>query len=187
MILWINLVTNGLPALGLGIDPPDPTQMQEPPRKKTAGLLGAREYLGIAAVGLWMGACGMLCYVWRWDGPELLQQKHGRAIAFSLLALSPLFHAFNCRSATASILSLKPLVSKPLVVAVLLSAAIHLVAVLVPKLWVVFQTFPMTEKQWLVMLLLAASIIPVVEVLKLFQRAGWIGRGLGPMSRRAGT
>ena len=43
MILWINLVTNGLPALALGVDPPDPTQMREPPRTRTSGLLcGAR-------------------------------------------------------------------------------------------------------------------------------------------------
>ena len=63
MILWINLVTNGLPALALGIDPPDPTQMTEPPRKANTGLLLAREYLGIAAVGVWMGGAGLLCYL----------------------------------------------------------------------------------------------------------------------------
>ena len=48
MILWINLVTNGLPALALGVDPPDPTQMREPPRKRTAGSSDARDWLGIA-------------------------------------------------------------------------------------------------------------------------------------------
>ncbi|MDF2697271.1 MAG: Cation-transporting ATPase, family, partial [Labilithrix sp.] len=66
MILWINLVTNGLPALALGIDPPDPTQMTEPPRKATSGLLGAREYLGIATVGVLMGGLAILCYLWPW-------------------------------------------------------------------------------------------------------------------------
>jgi Ca2+-transporting ATPase len=66
MILWINLVTNGLPALALGIDPPDPTQMLEPPRKPSQGLLGEREYLGIAAVGLWMGGAALVCYLLPW-------------------------------------------------------------------------------------------------------------------------
>ena len=46
MILWINLVTNGLPALALGVDPPDPTQMREPPRKRTGGLLGGARLAG---------------------------------------------------------------------------------------------------------------------------------------------
>ena len=55
MILWINLVTNGLPALALGVDPPDPTQMMEPPRKAKSGLMTARDYWGIVAVGVWMG------------------------------------------------------------------------------------------------------------------------------------
>ena len=184
MILWINLVTNGLPALALGIDPPDPTQMMEPPRKPSAGLLGAREYLGILVVGLLMGGAGMACYLWPWS-EDALVSKHARAIAFSLLALSPLFHAFNCRSATASIGVLKPLVSKPLVLAVVLSAAIHLVAVLVPGLRPVFQTFAMTGYQWLVMLVLSFAIIPAIELLKVLQRSGLVGAGLGPMSRRA--
>jgi P-type Ca2+ transporter type 2C len=183
MILWINLVTNGLPALALGVDPPDPTQMMEPPRKPSAELLGAREYLGMLAVGVWMGACAMACYLW----PIVPTHTpiYGRAIAFSVLALSPLFHAFNCRSATASIVRLRPILSAPLVAAVVLSAAIHLVAVLVPQLRPVFQTYTMGVSEWVVLILLAASIVPTIEVLKLLQRLRIVGAELGPMSRRA--
>ena len=187
MILWINLVTNGLPALALGIDPPDPTQMTEPPRKANTGLLLAREYLGIAAVGVWMGGAGLLCYLWPWGqigGPTLFEE---RSVAFSLLALSPLFHAFNCRSPTASMFALKPFISKPLVLAVFLSGAIHLVSVLFPSLRPVFRTFALTPREWVIMLLLSASIIPVIELLKLLQSAGLVGKNLGPMSRRRAT
>jgi Ca2+-transporting ATPase len=183
MILWINLVTNGLPALALGVDPPDPTQMMEPPRKPSAELLGAREYLGMLAVGVWMGGCAMVAYLWPW--PEEDAPLHARAIAFSLLALSPLFHAFNCRSPTASIAALRPLVSRPLVVAVVVSAAIHLVAILVPQLRTVFVTYAMTGFEWTLLLALSASIIPAIEVLKFLQRRGIVGVGLGPLSRRA--
>ncbi len=182
MILWINLVTNGLPALALGVDPPDPTQMMEPPRKATAELLGAREYLGMLVVGLWMGGCAMACYMWPWDQVHISQ--HARAIAFSLLALSPLFHAFNCRSATASIFALRPFVSIPLVAAVVASAAIHLVAVLVPSLRAVFATYALTSYEWFVLLGLSASIVPAIEILKLLQRRGIVAADLGPMSRR---
>jgi len=187
MILWINLVTNGLPALALGVDPPDPTQMQEPPRKNTSGLLGAREYLGILVVGVWMGGCAIACYLWHWQiADEEWRLHHARAIAFSLLALSPLFHAFNCRSPTASVFKLRPFVSRPLVLAFVLSGAIHLVAILIPSLRPIFRTYTMSAGQWEVMLLLSISIIPVIEALKLVQRIGLIGNELGPMSRRDG-
>ncbi|HEY3822889.1 MAG TPA: cation-transporting P-type ATPase [Polyangiaceae bacterium] len=170
MILWINLVTNGLPALALGVDPPDPTQMREPPRKRTGSLLGTRDWLGMAYVGAWMGIAAIVCYLIPLSSHDPLAVKHGRAIAFSLLALSPLLHAFNCRSSTSSILSLRPVLPMALCGAVVLSAGIHLVAVLVPSLRPVFQTFEMSGSEWTMLLLLSASIIPGVELMKLFQR-----------------
>ena len=69
------------------------------------------------------------------------------------------------------------------VIAVFLSGAIHLVAVLVPQ---ILQMFEMTPKEWLFLLVLSASIIPTVELLKLLQRLRIVGAELGPMSRRAG-
>jgi Ca2+-transporting ATPase len=189
MILWINLVTNGLPALALGIDPPDPTQMLEPPRKPSAGLLGEREYLGMAAVGVWMGGAALCCYVLPWIGraelgldPFDAGRNTARAVAFSLLALSPLFHASNCRSKSASIFSVRPFVSRPLVLAVVLSAGIHML-VFVPTLRPVFRTSWLTPSQWIFLLVMSASIVPAAEVVKWFQRRGILGQ-MGPMSRR---
>src|SRR5262249_22185916 len=133
MILWINLVTNGLPALALGIDPPDPTQMCEPPRESSRGLLGTRDVFGIVGIGIAMGGAALVCYLFPWRDEEHVAALHrGRALAFSLLALSPLFHAWNCRTKLASIFSLRPFFPLALVLAVLASATIHLVAVLVP-------------------------------------------------------
>ena len=190
MILWINLVTNGLPALALGVDPPDPTQMREPPRKRTGSLLSMRDWLGMAFVGVWMGGAAIICYLAPLNPHDPLAIKHARAIAFSLLALSPLLHAFNCRSSTASILQLRPILPMALVGAVLLSAAIHLVAVLVPTLRPVFQTYEMSASEWTLLLLLSASIIPGVELLKLVQRVASrnerVGELLGPASRHGG-
>jgi Ca2+-transporting ATPase len=166
MILWINLVTNGLPALALGVDPPDPTQMREPPRKRSGGLLATRDWIAMAWVGLWMGAAAMACYLLPLHAGDWLGPKHARAMAFSLLALSPLVHAFNCRSSRASIFAIHPFVSVPLVGAVVISAAIHLVAVLVPSLRLVFQTYPMDLREWGILLGLSASIIPAMELFK---------------------
>jgi Ca2+-transporting ATPase len=170
MILWINLVTNGLPALALGVDPPDPTQMRERPRERTGSLLLARDWISTAFVGVWMGAAAMACYLLPLHVGDALGPKHARAMAFSLLALSPLLHAFNCRSTSASIVALRPLVSIPLVAAVVVSAAIHLVAILVPSLRVVFQTYPMNVLEWGILLGLSASIIPAMEGFKLLMR-----------------
>jgi Ca2+-transporting ATPase len=170
MILWINLVTNGLPALALGIDTPDPTQMREPPRENSRGLLEARDWLGMAAVGVWMGGAAMICYAAPLRPGDPLAGEHGRAIAFSLLALSPLFHAFNCRSARASIFALRPLLPLALVGAVAVSAGIHLIAVLVPGLRPVFRTFSMDAREWTMLAVLSASIVPAIEIFKLLDR-----------------
>jgi Ca2+-transporting ATPase len=185
MILWINLVTNGLPALALGIDPPDPTQMAERPRKPEAGLLGSREWLGIASVGVIMGGAAVACYLWPWDVTAEDHPGFARAAAFTVLALSPLFHALNCRSATASFTKMRPFLPLTLAASIVISAAIHLVAVLVPGLRGVFQTYAMNTNEWLVVVALSASIIPTVELLKFLQRRGVVGSELGPMSRRA--
>jgi Ca2+-transporting ATPase len=127
----------------------------------------------------------MLCYFYPWQvALGVDKAKYGRAVAFSLLALSPLFHAFSCRSQSASILALRPLVSVPLVLAVLLSAAIHLVSVLVPSLRGLFSTYEMSGTEWLILIVLSAAIVPVIEILKWMQRANVIGRDMGPMSRR---
>ena len=169
MILWINLVTNGLPALALGIDPPDANLMTEPPRSATDGLLLRRDYLGMLYVGTVMGASAIAIYATAsTDSEEGL--AHARAMAFSLLALSPLFHSWSCRSPVMSVLSSRPLISVPLVLAVIASAAIHLVAVLVPALRPVFRTFPMTSNEWLVLLALSGLIIPAVELAKVIYR-----------------
>ena len=188
MILWINLVTNGLPALALGIDPPDPTQMRERPRERTAGLLGTRDWLGIAFVGAWMGAAAMVCYLLPLQLENAPAVEHGRAIAFSLLALSPLLHAFNCRSSTASFLSLRPVLPAALIFAMTVSAAIHLVAVLVPALRPVFRTYAMATREWALLGAMSVSIIPAVEAMKFLQRRlarrPEVERLLGPMSRR---
>ncbi|MFO0759762.1 MAG: cation-translocating P-type ATPase [Byssovorax sp.] len=184
MILWINLVTNGLPALALGVDPPDNNLMKESPRKNDEGLLVRRDYIGMAFVGAVMGLCAVALYAMavQTDEESLL---HTRAVAFSLLALSPLFHAWSCRSPIRSLFASRPLVSLPLLVAVIASAAIHLVAILVPALRPVFRTYPMSSEEWLILLGLAALIIPAVELAKVFYRAVRPAEPESPVSIRS--
>ncbi|WP_437980239.1 cation-translocating P-type ATPase [Sorangium sp. So ce117] len=168
MILWINLVTNGLPALALGIDPPDPQLMSEAPRPRDEGLLIKRDYLGILYVGAIMGLAAVALYATSDQTEDALLRT--RAVAFSLLALSPLFHAWSCRSPVISLFASKPLISLPLLLAVAASAAIHLIALLVPALRPVFRTYAMSSDEWMLLLVLSALIVPAVEIAKLVYR-----------------
>jgi P-type Ca2+ transporter type 2C len=183
MILWINLVTNGLPALALGIDPPDDNQMLDPPRKTKEGLVGKRELLGIALVGVVMGVSGVACYLTPWHTQASDRPAFERAAAFSLLALSPLFHALNCRSPTRSMMAQKPFMPRALWIALSISAGIHLVTIFAEGLRPVFLTFALDLRDWLILLALSALIIPVIEALKFLQRRGIVARDLAPLSR----
>ncbi len=171
MILWINLVTNGLPALALGVDPPTKTQMHEPPRRASEPLLRLDDVIGIAVVGVAMGAAAIACYFVGMPGDAESAPYRARALAFSLLALSPLFHAFSCRSKRESVFTISPRFSKPLLLAAALSAAIHFTAILIPSLRPIFRTFPMSATEWTFLLLMSASILPIVELMKVVRRA----------------
>ncbi len=184
MVLWINLVTNGLPALALGIDPPDSRLMQQPPRPSNESLMVFRDYLGILYVGGVMGLAAVALFLLS-DGDDS-SMLHTRALVFSVLALSPLLHALSCRSPILSIMCAKPLISVPLLVAMSISAAIHLVAVLVPALQPVFHTYSPSLREWLWVLGLAAVILPAVEFAKWLNRLRMNALGMGPPASSAG-
>jgi Ca2+-transporting ATPase len=143
--------------------------MKEAPRDAREGLMGRRDYLGILFVGGVMGAIAVALYAtsgMRGD-PSL---GYTRALAFTFLALSPLFHAWSCRSPSHSLFSSRPFISLPLLGAVLMSAAIHLVAVLVPSLQPVFRTYDAPASDWLLVVLAAAVVVPAVEIAKIVYR-----------------
>jgi Ca2+-transporting ATPase len=176
-LLWINLVTNGLPALALGIDPPDPNLMQDKPRPVSAGLVSLRDLSGILLVGALMGLSALGLYWLPELWPEIFagateeeRLAEARSMAFTLLAFSPLFHAHNCRSPSESIWTMGPFRNRWLWGAMGVSAAIHLVTVVVPPLHPIFRTHLLTEGQWLVVLGMSMLPIPVLEVLKAFGR-----------------
>lgn len=88
-ILWINLVTNGLPALALGIDPPERDQMHQPPRE-TREPFTQRDWLGILGVGVLMAACSMVLYrLPLWEGLSALEAERSKlTLVFTQLAIS---------------------------------------------------------------------------------------------------
>jgi len=173
-LLWINLVTNGLPALALGIDPPEAGQMREAPRPVTAPLVGWRDYAGILLVGVVMGSAALMLFWLPSYVPHFFQGAtreeqllEARSMAFTVLAISPLFHAFNCRSTHDSIFKVGLFSNRFLWGAVSVSAAVHLITIFVPALHPIFKTHWLDSTQWLLVLGLSFLPIPVVEVAKL--------------------
>jgi len=179
-LLWVNLVTNGLPALALGLEPAEPGQMDRPPRPVTEGVLRGRDLAVLFGIGMLMGLMALVTYALPGLAPSLFPDAahasdgvsgsagsaadEARTMAFSVLAFSPLFHAFNTRSATTSFFRLGLFTNRWLWLAVLTSAGVHCLAVLVPPLQPVFHTTSLTGAQWSVVLGLAALPIPVMEI-----------------------
>jgi P-type Ca2+ transporter type 2C len=177
-LLWVNLVTNGLPALALGLDPPEGSQMRAPPLAPDAGIVTGRDFAGILIVGTVMGMAAFSMY-WLPDAaPHIFRSAtregmlyEARSMAFTILALSPLFHAHNCRSERRSIFQVGPFGNRALWGAIAASAAIHLVALVVEPLHPIFRTHWLTADQWLVVLGLAILPVPVLEAIKAVGRA----------------
>jgi Ca2+-transporting ATPase len=93
-----------------------------------------------------------------------------RTMAFTLLALAPLVHAWSCRSPTMSVAQIRPALSSPLLVACAISAGIHLVAVLIPTLRPVFRVDELHARDWWMIAVCAVAVLPAVELAKSLDR-----------------
>ena len=168
-LLWVNLVTDGLPALALGVDPVDPKIMDRPPRKPDEPVItGARGWLiGLQGFLIAAGSLGAFLFV-------LLYEKEGielaRTSALATLACSQLFHAFNCRSMRESLFKLKIFTNPQLVGATLLSFALQLAVIYVPFLQPIFKTRALSPLDLGVMIAFSSLPLWVMEIVKALNR-----------------
>ena len=165
-ILWINLVTDSLPALALGVDPAEAGIMQRKPKLEKNLLTGAMNWR-IAYQGLMVGTLTLTAFVMGMKESVLM----GQTMAFSVLAFSQLFHAFNLRSFRHSILS-KSKFNLWLLVSAIINALMMVVVLTVPALQDIFKLANMDMTHWEIVLGLAFVPIPVVEVMKLLKLNG---------------
>jgi Ca2+-transporting ATPase len=168
-ILWINLVTDGPPALALGMDPPDERLMQQPPRPAREGVLTARMWRGIVGVGFVMAAGTLLVLDACLPGGAI--EGHGtlayaQTMAFTTLVLFQMFNVFNARSdvrsAFAGLFS-----NRWLWGATLLSLLLQTAVVYVPALQRAFGTVPLSLTDWGKCVIAASSVLWVREAAKL--------------------
>ena len=172
-ILWINLVTDGPPALALGLDPADPAVMDRPPRPQGSGVITRRMWAGIAFVGLVMAAGTLFVLDYALPGgfiPGSGDLPYARTMAFTTLMLFQLFNVLNARSDEQS--AFHGLFDNPwLWAGVLLSLLLQFLVVYAPPLQPAFGTVGLSAGDWLLCAAVASSVLWLREFSKLVLRA----------------
>jgi Ca2+-transporting ATPase len=168
-ILWVNLVTDGFPALALGMDPVDPNVMRRPPRNPREPVITRERAVLMLAQGAFIAACSLLAFVLVY-----YVEKEGlgraRTAAFVVLACSQLFHSFNCRSMTESLFAVGVTTNMSLVYAGLVSFALQMAVVYAPFLQRVFKTEPLGLFDWGLVIAISSFPLWAMEGIKLARR-----------------
>jgi Ca2+-transporting ATPase len=168
-ILWINLVTDSLPALALSVDPPEEGIMKRKPRSTKKGFMTRGMVWRVMYQGLMIGCIPLVSYILGLrDGGEEL----GRTMAFATLMFAQLVHVRNLHSNEKSSFLFNPLKNKALIWGILGSAVIGLIVLLVPPVREAFSLAVMDREHWIIVILMALAPIPVVELFKLFRING---------------
>lgn len=155
-ILWVNLVTDGLPAMALGVDPPDPDVMRRPPRPPEEGVFARRLGYKILGRGILIGLGTLATFMYGWKLADGGLQE-ARTMAFATLVMAQLIHVFDCRSERRSIFEIGFFSNPYLVGAVALSVSMLLAAIYMPFMQPAFQTYPLSPGDWLLVLLAAGA------------------------------
>ncbi len=166
-ILWINLVTDSLPALALGVEPEEDGVMARPPRDKKTPFFTPREWLRVALTGIFEAALTILAYLLgiRTSGHDL-----GMTMAFATLALLQLFAALGFQSERVSLLHIRLREHRTLWLGLGASAALLMVVLLVPALRSVFSLVPIPAASWLEILGLCVAMLIFTELQKVLAR-----------------
>jgi Ca2+-transporting ATPase len=164
-ILWVNLVTDGFPALALGVDPVDPNIMARPPRKTNEGVVTRQRAILMLIQGAFIATCSLsaFCLVLFVENEGLAR---ARTAAFIVLAVSQLFHSFNCRSMTESIFKIGIFTNKNLVLATGVSFILQMMVVYVPFFQKIFKTEPLGALDWVMVIAISSFPLWAMEIVK---------------------
>ena len=169
-ILWINLVTDGLPGLALALEPEERGIMQRPPRAPQESLFANGMWQHMVWVGLLMAGTTLLVQAWAYRTGS----AHWQTMVFTVLALSQLGHVLAIRSERDSILQQGLWSNRALLSTVLLTALLQLATIYVPALTPFFKTEPLSGGELVVSLLASAVVFVAVEMEKWMVRRGWL-------------
>ena len=170
-LLWLNLLTDGAPALALGMEKGDPDIMTHPPRKPDEPIIDSRMMVGIAVQTVFITVATLSAYI---IGLRMFPDKaeHARTMAFVTLSASELFRAYTARSEYYSIFQIGVFSNKYMQMAVGVSVVLLALVIYVPFLNPIFNTFPLTLQDWGVVFPLILLPSVAAEIMKWMMRAG---------------
>ncbi|MFN3533010.1 MAG: cation-translocating P-type ATPase [Candidatus Brocadia sp.] len=189
-ILWINIATDGLPALALGVDPVDPDIMKKPARRSTEqiidknlgaliifqGFFIALSTLMAYVYVLYYGSSAILDYLNFWLTSEATPPalsgdiELARTVAFCVMVISQLFHSFNCRNINRSLFEIGVFSNKKLLLATGISLTMQFAIIYTPFFENVFRVRPLGFSDWIVVFGFSSLTFIVMEVIKFFKR-----------------
>ena len=160
-ILWINLVTDGLPALALAVDPKAPDLMDRRPRSPQAQFLSGRRLKLLFGQGLFIALITLAVFAYCVYGMDQDLQR-ARSLTFTVMVFAQLFHAFNCRSDRQSLFTIGLTTNKPLLWAVAGSGLLQAAILLNPTAREVFKAAAFDPEHWL--LALGVGLLPLLAM-----------------------
>ena len=177
-LLWVNLVTDSLPALALGVEPVDPGVMKERPRRKDESIFAQGFGLSVLLQGVMVGALVLIAFLLGRaltgvSPADVLREAPdaGITMAFMVMALAELVHAFNLKSKR-SLFATGVLNNKFLVGAFFVGLALQLLVALTPLGRSIFGLYELTGQMWAIVAGLALVPVPIMEIYKLIRRVG---------------
>ena len=171
-LLWINVVTDGLPALALVVDPPEEDVLQRPPRHPDEPMLGRAQWNYVIATGLLQAAATLGVFIWALSARDLIEARN---LAFSVLVFGELFRAFAARSTTRVFWEVGVFTNRWLLGVVLFSVLMQLGMHYIPAAQAVFEIGPLSIADCALTVLVALGPVTVIELSKLIRR--WHTRG----------
>jgi len=169
-ILWINLVTDGLPGLAFTAEPAEPGIMQRAPRPPEENIFAHGMWQHILWVGLFVGGISIASMAWAISrGVEYWQ-----TVVFTVLTVSQLFHSLAVRSETESLFRIGLFTNLPMLGAVILTLLLQMAVIYTPALNSIFHTQPLPMFDLAVCLLLSSLVLVAVEIEKWLVRRGLI-------------
>jgi Ca2+-transporting ATPase len=157
-ILWINLVTDGLPAIALGVDPGEEGVMRRKPRPPQEGIFAGGLWQRIVGRGSLIGVTTLIVFAWSLE--QGMQLETARTMAFSTLVLTQLFYVFDCRSERVNFWNISIFTNPYLIAAVMTSFGMLLIVLYNPFLSAIFGTVPLQRDHWI--LIFAVSSLPAL-------------------------
>ncbi|KAI4166601.1 MAG: hypothetical protein LQ343_007922 [Gyalolechia ehrenbergii] len=206
-LLWVNLVTDGLPATALSFNPPDHDVMRRPPRKRDEALVGSWLFFRYMVVGIYVGAATVFGYAWWFmlnpEGPQITfwqlthfhrcssqfpeigcqmfsnnNAKAASTMSLSILVVIEMLNAMNALSSSESLLTLPLWDNMILVYAISLSMALHFALLYTPFLQSLFSIVPLNWNEWKAVLWISIPVIFIDEILKFFERRIYLPKPL---------